>query len=83
MKVEGRAVTLSVIEPRSAVGAVPRDLVTESVALYMIRVRRYRSTLFLPPESIEICVAGRRDRIRSIIRRMMLNKNRIVRIAVE
>ena len=70
---------MSVLEHHSTASTVTDDLVTESVALYMIRVRRNRSTLFLPPESIEICVAGKRDRVRSLIRRMMLNKNRIVR----
>jgi hypothetical protein len=67
------------MEPSREIGEVVTDGVTESVALYLIRVRRYRSMLFLPPESIEICVAGKRDHVRGLIRKMMLNKFRIVR----
>ncbi len=52
---------------------------SRAVAVYMVRTRRYRSALFLPPESIQLCTAGTPDRIRGFIRKMMLHRNRIVR----
>ncbi len=56
-----------------------REAGSRAVAVYMIRTRRYRSALFLPPESIQLCTAGTPDRIRGFIRKMMLHRNRIVR----
>ena len=70
---------MSVVEHSRTASNVTNDLVSVTVALYMIRVRPNRSALFLPPESLEICMAEKRDHVRSFIRRMMLNKYWIVR----
>lgn len=70
---------LSVVEQSGSVGALTAAASTTPIAVYMIRTRRHRSMLFLPPESIEVCVAGRRDTIRGVIRRMMLHRYGLVR----
>ncbi len=49
------------------------------VAVYMVRVRRFRTTLFVPPESMAVAEAGQRDRIRAFIRRLMAHPNAVVR----
>jgi hypothetical protein len=69
---------LSVVEQTTPIDRAS-DPALGAVDLYMIRTRPYRLALFLPPESIEICVAGKRDRIRAVIRRLMLHRNGVVR----
>lgn len=69
---------MSVVEqsrPVNAAVETPDDI----VVVYMVGTRRYRPALFLPPESIEICLRGKRDQIRGVIRRMMLHRNRLIR----
>ncbi len=49
------------------------------VSVYMVRVRRFRTTLFIAPESIAAAEAGQRDRIRAFVRRLMAHRNAVVR----
>lgn len=69
---------MSIVEQNASMSTVV-EAGSRAVAVYMIRTRRYRSALFLPPESIQLCTAGTRDRIRSFIRKLMLHRNAIVR----
>ena len=49
------------------------------VALYMIRTRRYRPTLFLQKSSLRLCAATDSNRFLRFIRRMMRNRNPVIR----
>ena len=50
-----------------------------AVELYMIRTPRHRPALFLPRSSLELCAATESNRFRRFIRRMMRNRNFLIR----
>ena len=53
--------------------------VVPEVELYMIRMPRHRHTLFVPRSSLDICTATESDRFGRFIRRILRNRNAVVR----
>ena len=80
MRVETRDGILSqVSEEHGQLNSPVKTETVPEVELYMIRTPKYRPTLFLPRQALDMCAATDSNRFRNFIRRLTRNRNPIIR----